>query len=350
MSVAPLTAQELGCFAAIAHKHLQAGPLADLCELAHQASHGNAAAYTAQYGDPMEPEAIEDIEAAALDYLAERRDMVADHFGPIAYNMIENDGTAYAAPGVQISQGHTLIATINEIEDRARKWQDGEHRKMKRAEENAEAFNEVGQLPVLTKAEIEAKMKAAGAERIIIASFMVNESDSYTDYHGGRTGRTVVIGFGKGKRESFRQLRAAAGKFPPTAHMGPGKDIYKPRVLQLDDVVSNGSGHWKGSYSHWHRELQQDDHGHDVDFSTEAEALAWIAKKGAPEPIQFNTGKPEEKLVRFGWDIIHSSYEQRENYSMGGGNYLGTSRYGGWKVTSRSGTYAVTDRCEVFLA
>ncbi len=207
---------------------------------------------------------------------------------------------------------------------------------MTRAEENAEAFDDVGQLPVLSKAEIEAKMRTAGAERIILAEFHVNESDLQSDYFGGRTGRVVVIGFGKGKRENFRQLRAAAGKFPPTAHMGLGKDIFKAHVELLDDVTSNGCAYWHGSYSHWHHELDDN-----AIFSTEAEAEKFIHEKGQPHSISF-----DGKIVNFGWTIRHESYENRENYSMGGGNYLGTSRYGGWKVVSRSGLWK--DTCEYF--
>lgn len=324
MSVAQLTAQELGCFVAIAHKHLKAGAIGELCQLASMASAGNAGAFSAQYGEPMEPESPESIERVALEYLAERRDMVKTHFGPIGYNMIANDGSAFAAPAVEIKQDADILTVLRNLEDRAHKWQDGERRKAERAEQNAVAYNDVGQLPVLTRAEIESKMKAAGAERVIIAQFCVDESDSQSDYYGGRTGRTVVIGFGKGKRENFRQLRAAAGRFPPTAKMGPGRDIYKPRVVLLDDVVSNGTAYWHGTLSHWHHELDRN-----VQFATEAEAQAYIAEKGEPHPIGF-----DKTTVRFGWEVLHDSYEQRENYSMGGGNYLGTSRYGGWKVKS----------------
>lgn len=341
MSVAQLTAQELACFVAIAHKHLKAGPLPQLCQLASLASSGNAGAFSAQYGEPMEVETAEEIEAIALEYLADRRDMVADHFGPMAYNMIANDGSAYAAPGVEIGQEADVIKALSDLEHLAKKWQDSERYKAKRAEEDAEAYNDIGQLATLTKAEIEAKMKAARADRIIIAEFCVDESDSQSDYFGGRGGREVVIGFGKGKRESFKQLRAAAGKFPPTAKMGPGMDVYKPRVVFLDNVPNcNGCSYWKGSWSHWHQELDQ---GGAVICSTLVEAGAYILSKGDPEPINFDGA-----TARFGWKTEHTSYEQRENYSMGGGNYLGSSRYGGWKVRSRLGGLGA-ERCECFV-
>ena len=60
MSVAQLTAQELGCFVAVCHKHLKAGPIDKLAGLACLASHGNAGAFSAQYCEPMEPASAED--------------------------------------------------------------------------------------------------------------------------------------------------------------------------------------------------------------------------------------------------------------------------------------------------
>jgi hypothetical protein len=65
---------------------------------------------------------------------------------------------------------------------------------------------------------------------------------------------------------------------------------------------------------------------------TRAEAEAWIADKGEPHPISF-----DGQTVAFGWSIEVKSYENRENWSMGGGNYLGASRYDGWQVSSEEG-------------
>lgn len=337
MSVAQLTPQELACFVAICHKQLKAGPVDKLAGLMELASHGNAGAFSAQYGEPMEAASAAEIAAIAAEYLDDRRDMVADHFGPIAYNMISNNGRAFVAPGVETTQDSDLLNGISALEQKARKWQEGQQRAIRRSEENAVAYNEVGQLPTLTKDEIDAKMRAAGCERIIVAEFHVDESDLQSDYWGGRTGRMVVIGFGRGKRENFRQFRKAAGQFPPTAHMGVGKDIYTCRVVFTNDVVSNGCAYWNGSYSHWHQ-----DEGDGATFETLAEAEAFIASKDTPHEL----GMGEGKRATFAWNIEHGSYEHRENYSMGGGNYLGTSRYGGWKVRSQPSIYG--DRCEVF--
>jgi len=59
----------------------------------------------------------------------------------------------------------------------------------------------------------------AGAKALIFAEYHEDTSDLMTDYHGSRTTRTVAIGFRSGSREDFRQLRAAAARFPETAHM-----------------------------------------------------------------------------------------------------------------------------------
>jgi hypothetical protein len=68
------------------------------------------------------------------------------------------------------------------------------------------------------------------ADALIVAHLHENTSDSMTDYHGHTTARTVLIGFRKGKREDFRQLRAAAATFLETAHLGPGCGSYTIRA------------------------------------------------------------------------------------------------------------------------
>jgi hypothetical protein len=349
MSVAQLTPQEFGCFVAICFQRLKTGrSLTALCELAELASSGNAGAFSAQYGEPAEVCTVAEIERAAMEYLAEKRDMIADHFGPLAYNMIANDGAAFLAPGVEVAQQADAIADIYDLEKKARAWQDGERRALKRAEEDAVSFDDVGQLPTLSKAEIEAKRQAAGADRVIFAEFCVNESDLMADYFGGRTSRVVVIGFGKGKRENFRQLRAAAGKFPPTAFMGPGLDAWTASLVWDHDKADdpqrafiafgkewdpnqpqNGCGvvfhYYSRHYCEGDTDKPQD--GATLErfgfgFNSKTDAENWIAK--------------HPPLAGTEWRLSCESYENRENYSMGGGNYLGTSRYGGWKVRSSS--------------
>ena len=328
MSVAQLTARELGLFAAIAHKHV-GQPLPTMLQLAARISDGNCGAWMGTYEDHIEPVDSDEVEQWALDYLAGRREMIDDHFGPLVYNMVANNGKAYLSPFVEASgpQGAMILEAIKQVEEKCKAWQDREARAKRRAEEDAASFDDVGQQLKLSPAEVRERMTSAGANRVIVAEFSVNESDSQSDYYGGRTARQVVLGFATGKRENFRQLRRAAGMFPPTDDMGPGRDDYTPRVVLLDDVTSNGGAYYHGSHSHWHHELEDG-----ANCRTKAEAEAWIAAKGEPHPISF-----DGQTVRFGWRINCESYENRENWSMGGGNYLGGNRYGGWKIRSYEG-------------
>jgi hypothetical protein len=164
------------------------------------------------------------------------------------------------------------------------------------------------------------------AKALIVAELVENRSDSQSDYFAHTTRRAVAIGWRKSSREDFRALRRAAGSFEPTAHMGPGLDEWTARVYLVDDVPREG--YWKGSYSHWHQEI--DDSGRQT-FGTEAEARAFVDAAGAPHPIMFG-----EQMVRFEWKITKESFEHRENYSMGGGNYLkaGGRHNSGWRVES----------------
>lgn len=188
----------------------------------------------------------------------------------------------------------------------------------------------------------------AWAQAAIIADLEENTSDAMTDYFGSRTVRSVIIGWSKHTRDLFPEMRAAAARFEPTAHLGPGKDRYIPRVVLVDDVVSNGSGYWKGSQSHWHSELDGGSWSSDrKEFETQAEAEAYMAEKGEPDPITFNSGTPESKLVHFAWKLDRESVEHREKWSMGHGYYLGYNRYSGWQVSKRSLAYGLSETIEV---
>jgi hypothetical protein len=326
MSVAHLETRELATFVAIASARCKAGTLGELAEMAAMMSRSNSAAYTSQYGDYAEPSEAEEIEVEALRLLA--ADDLTAHFGPIVYNCVTNAGHLYygdlPADATQTDIGRE-VAHWRKVEDEARKWQEGQARKLHRAEQNAVAFDEVGRLPMKSADELKQIM---GDGALIIAEFRVSECDSQSDYWGGRTGRRVVIGVRKGKRESFKALRKAAGNFPPTSNYGPDKDVYTARVVLQNDIPNcNGAAYWKGSSSHWHNDI-----GHGKQFETRAEAEAFVAAAGSPHDLGMGNG-----LVGiFVWEIHCESIEHRENYSMGGGNYLGNNRYGGWVVSSES--------------
>lgn len=329
MSVATLSTEELGAFAAACVRS-KAADLPTACKAAERIAAGNRRAFERQYSELIEPITADDVERSALYYLSnDPAELARRSFGPLVYNMVSNDGTTFDQDG---SVGVTVetVDDLRELETLATKWQEGQARELQRAEEDAEAFDTVNSLPRLTGEQLAAKCKAAKCDRVIYAAFNVDQSDSQSDYHGGRTARTVVIGFGKGKRENFQQLRKAAATFAPTAEFGPDRGIFRPRVVFANDVRGNGCHHYKGSFSPWHSELTGPTYD-PVEFQTKAEAEAFIAEKGQPEPV-----KSGDQLAEFEWKIQETSLEHRENYSMGGGNYLGRGRYSGWKVSSYS--------------
>lgn len=325
MSVAYLSCHELAVLAAVSVK-LKLQSLGDACAMSELMSISNCAAYADQYGEFEVHHSADDIELAALKILSTPGSL-PDHFGPVVYNCVTNSGSLYVGPMAYAHNQLTddarqIVEDWNRIEDACRKWTDSEQRRIDRQAEDDESFADVGPLPKLTADELRAKMAECNGTRLIIAEFRVNESDGYTDYYGCRAARRVVIGFGTGSRESFVQMRKAAAQFPPTAHYAPGCDIYTCRVTFTNDVTNNGNAFWKGSRSPHHKSI-----GNGTTFPTREQAEQFIAEAGTPHTIGFGGVTGE-----FEWSISVESYENRENYSMGGGNYLGTSRYGGWQV------------------
>lgn len=154
------------------------------------------------------------------------------------------------------------------------------------------------------------------AEAVIVAELHEDDSDSMSDYHNHKVTRRVVIGWRKGKRESFPQLRKAAAQFEPTRHLGPGKDQYTIRAVWAE----NSPGRYKGGYV---RAFSLDE-------------CSYATREPAEQAIREN----EETLILDGQPVEYiiqaESYEHRENWSMGGGNYLkaGHRDESGWCVRS----------------
>lgn len=167
------------------------------------------------------------------------------------------------------------------------------------------------------------------AKALIVAERHADRSDPQSDYHGHDTTETVILGWSTHTKDLFAEMRKAAAKIPETAHLGPGKGHFESWVLLGADAQSNGCAYWKGSVSHWHRELTEDDHGNRVVFQTRQEAEAYIQEKGEPESISF-----EGVIIPFYWDIHEEDLEHREKWSMGSGYYLkdGHSDSSGWSV------------------
>lgn len=322
MSVANLEIENLASFAAAAVR-LGLGQLADVAKLLAAVADANAAALAAQYGDDVPTITKTEIASAALEIIAER----ADDRGwpPLVYNCVTNDGRLYLADDV--------AETVRGLERMVDSQREADERRMARAEAEAVAYDDVPQLRTIDAAGIRQAMADAGADRVIVAKFRVDESDSQTDYFGGRTSREVVIGFGRGKRESFAQLRKAAAAFKPTADYGPGRGRWYASAVLGSDCRGNGCFLYAGGRSPWHCDYYAGP------FPTRAAAEAYTAGK------HLDAVTVDGVTVPIVWQITDEPIEHRENYSMGGGNYLGDSRYGGWTVSSS--TY-VPESAEVF--
>lgn len=323
MSVAQLTAHELGNFAALSCK-LGLASSAEMIGLCETISKGNAAAWSDTYSDTIpivfQDELIEAFQSADDDSMADSA------MGPFAYNMISNGGNTFTWKPCE--QNDPIIEKIEELERKCRQWQESFLRSRKQKEQTAVAYREVAELPKLSQSAVVEKCRAAGMQRVIVARFEIDRSDSQSDYWGSSTARTVVIGFGKGKRESFAQLRKAAAKFPPTFDFGPGKDRWSVEAKRdpADQDYRRG-------------ELLREADSYNVrHFPTREQAESAVSEiiETSPECQDGYSGVIgfPRFAQEYGVEYNCHSIENRENYSMGGGNYLGASRYSGWKVYS----------------
>lgn len=332
MSVNILTAAELGVFVGLSIK-LKLQTLSEACDMAAALSESNCAAYFSSYGEIETPCSADDIEREAIRALALPTGIgLQGHFGSVLYNCVDQSGNLFFG-NMRLDRGTEPPAAIMQtvelwrgIEKACRKHQEQEAARIRRQAEDDESFADVGPLPVMTADELRAEMTARGAKRLIVAQFNVDTSDLQSDYHGNRSVRHVIIGFGTGSRESFPQMRKAAAMFPPTADYAPGFDVWTVSAYK-----STPDAHGRVD-----RETLRDDHYNCLQFSTKAQAEEYVRNliETAPECqpgysgcIGFPTFAKE-----FGIDYRCESLENRENYSMGGGNYLGRSRYSGWQV------------------
>lgn len=301
-------------------------------DVAALAARSNARAYSDHYSETVEPDQIpsaDEIEASALPILAQPETWLSLHMGGVVYNCAEDPQLSQPIDSLG---GSSLAEFLEPVEQTTRKWHDRLQDAKKRKEENDAAFADEGPLPVVPWSEIGEMAQRKGCARIIVAEFSVDESDMQSDYHGGRTARTVVIGFGKGKRESFRELRKAAAVFEPTEYIAFDR-ISVHCLFKIDNDHYERSESLKG------------ENYRDRYFRTEEEAAQCVADliANAPENQLGYSGcvgfpafaKARPESVQY----TRRSPEHRENYSMGGGNYLGWSRHGGWSVYSVSVDY-----------
>ena len=146
--------------------------------------------------------------------------------------------------------------------------------------------------------ELWRKLGFEGAVAVIIAEHEHNESDLQSDYHGSKTTATVVLARSEHRKDVFSELRKAALRIPETAHMGPGKDQWRVRVVHAETCDE----YYKGDYSRFHRDICEDDHGNILIFATETEAKAYTESKPLAD-AQTSDGKP----LRYEWRIACES-------------------------------------------
>lgn len=299
-------------------------------DVAAIAARSNARAYSDRYAETVDPDQIpsaDEIEAAALPILAQPETWLSFHVGGgVVYNCAEDPQLSQPLEAL----GELSLAEFLEpVETKTRQWRDKIESEKKRKEENDAAFADEGPLPVVPWSEIGEMAQHKGCARIIIAEFSVDESDSQSDHWGSRTARTVVIGFGNGKRENFRELRKAAAVFEPTEYIAFDR-ISVHCLFKCDNDPYGRNESLRG------------DNYQERYFRTEEEAAQCVADliETAPENQPGYSGcigfpsfaKSRPESVQY----VRRSPENRENYSMGGGNYLGWSRHGGWSVYSVS--------------
>jgi hypothetical protein len=133
------------------------------------------------------------------------------------------------------------------------------------------------------RAEFEAAHVAAipaDAKAVIYAEFMRDESDGMTDYFGGRTERTVILGFSKHTRDLFPELRKAALNYAETAFLADAPDSAEHR-----EKYSMGGGFYLskgGRYSGWQvrkRSLNAENPARSIPSGE------WAVPSGEPAPV-----------------------------------------------------------------
>lgn len=165
------------------------------------------------------------------------------------------------------------------------------------------------------------------AKAYIIAEFKEDQSDSQTDYYGSTTVKTVLLGFSKHTRNLFSEMRKMADLYGPTQHLGTNKGEFK--------IYDN----WTEENSSYPQSAVFRAEDSPAYFETEAEARAFAEKYAQidrDDKAQLRDGEIKGFCPNFrgeySIDGSIKTIENRQNYSMGGGYFLGHGRYSGWKI------------------
>lgn len=113
-----------------------------------------------------------------------------------------------------------------------------------------------------------AELIPQSAKAVIVARFMVDDSDSQTDYFASHSERVIVLAYSKTTRDNFREMRKAAARFehtkqyttPPTTDQNgtpqtaENKSWWRP-FDEHREKYSMGRGYYlggdRGKYSGW---------------------------------------------------------------------------------------------------
>ena len=164
------------------------------------------------------------------------------------------------------------------------------------------------------------------AKAYIIAELEENQSDLYTDYFGSKTVKKVLLGFSKHNRNLFSEMRKIADTYGPTQHLGVNKGEFRI----YDNWMEEGSNYPQSEV------FRADDSP--AYFETEAEAKAFAEKYAQEDRDSRAKLQADEKGFcpnfrgEYSIDGSTGAIENRQNYSMGGGYFLGHHRYSGWKI------------------
>lgn len=293
---------------------------ADALDLAAEFARENFNAFWANYrpaaGEQVDPPVTRDQIEQTMN-----SDTLFQHntFGPYRYNLFTNDGRQFGSTNL-----HDML---ERWESKMRAYAEGMYIAAKRAAEQ-KVIDEM--FPALPKAsskellEIAQQVKKNG--QVIVAEFMVNESDSNTDYFGGRVARRVAIGI-CGSKNNFSVMRKAAAAFGPTEHLGPGKDRWTVSIDFADNSNRLPDILRKPNYEAW--------------TATTREELEAVVADQIAQGTQWGL-LAERNAVEYRVESV----ENREDYSGGGGYYLGEHRYCGWRV--RCEKWGGSALCEVF--
>jgi hypothetical protein len=88
----------------------------------------------------------------------------------------------------------------------------------------------------------------AWAKSLIIAELHEDQSDSQTDYFNSKVVKTVALAWSKSTRDSFKEMRKAAGRFTETEHLVTGGTEHREKYSMGRGYYLAGDG---SSYSGW---------------------------------------------------------------------------------------------------